>query len=816
MPIIHLAALLLCFAYCVYCVVRALQDEKSVSAADHSQAGDPAPDLDDAAKREKSRLYLARFSDKAKATTRTALLWLTALAIIWTSALEGLRRDVTNVRNQLKEVYQAQQALGNQGAANYLAKKDLSERIAALKTRIDEEQKLNSFEQEQIAASRSGQKNDKKLAQDLANRIKRIKERIEKEGNAEEAELNKLEATKSKEEKNIQLRFVEIEKRHEELRTAFVALKERQQAVAFDILGQKFQAPAVYAPLIWCLLLWGLILYLARARASLLLLAVRALALLRTIDSTTPGQLKNIVSDAPWWLAPLPPARYKLEHLTGEVVPPGGELNTSQLLNAFGWQPSFHRLFSLCSTLCLGLLVLAQLRVVWLGLDMARQIGASYERGLEPALFVGLLALTAYAVWVWLTPTRALEGEAGTNRQGTSFASILLIFVVVGVLALLVLTWRYPPTGDALGRSLGAALFNVTLYVVLTVAVLCWYLWVTLTDSYFMPAGRGVGDEGRRRLLFSAAGVMGAIVLGFVLARSGPAAPRKNRRRLDKKKRRKKKRQQTKQKECQKNKQHVALKPGFYRNTTTHIIHYVTPAGVIAGVPPCPPLFLESFVPYEPLSNPLRPNTDNEEPAGRSASVDEHQSPPNENNSNYEATERRAGLVAAPRLDTEQQSPVPVAASDYEYDSPLLRRDESMPKDIQSPPPRGPARPRVNLTQSSPALEQAALLILQKQSLEAHDYDRACQMLLYAIKHDLYLKSKLRRLPSFRLYDLLAGLAVRFEREQYLVELEDLLDADISSVLFRSRREKWRNPESSWYKDWRNKKRPVQWSGLKL
>ncbi|MDQ3814758.1 MAG: hypothetical protein M3347_12515, partial [Armatimonadota bacterium] len=72
------------------------------------------------------------------------------------------------------------------------------------------------------------------------------------------------------------------------------------------------------------------------------------------------------------------------------------------------------------------------------------------------------------------------------------------------------------------------------------------------------------------------------------------------------------------------------------------------------------------------------------------------------------------------------------------------------------------SRPRVNLAYASYALEQAALAKVQ-----AKEYDQACQLLAAAIRHDMLLKQGTTQPPSFRLYDLLAGLSSRFVLMQY-------------------------------------------------
>jgi hypothetical protein len=79
---------------------------------------------------------------------------------------------------------------------------------------------------------------------------------------------------------------------------------------------------------------------------------------------------------------------------------------------------------------------------------------------------------------------------------------------------------------------------------------------------------------------------------------------------------------------------------------------------------------------------------------------------------------------------------------------------------------------RVHLSTSSHSFEQAAML-----SMRQKEYKKACQLLLYGIKHDLLFKIGIGRPPSFRLYDLLAGITVRFENEVGKQYFEELMQA---------------------------------------
>ncbi len=73
---------------------------------------------------------------------------------------------------------------------------------------------------------------------------------------------------------------------------------------------------------------------------------------------------------------------------------------------------------------------------------------------------------------------------------------------------------------------------------------------------------------------------------------------------------------------------------------------------------------------------------------------------------------------------------------------------------------------------------------------------------------------------QFRLYDLLAGLSVRFsvkfdENRTYLQYLVGLIESDLSlKEVFSKRLEKWTNPESLWHTRW--SQNDFRWNNIKL
>ncbi|GGX87095.1 hypothetical protein GJV26_29055 [Massilia dura] len=123
---------------------------------------------------------------------------------------------------------------------------------------------------------------------------------------------------------------------------------------------------------------------------------------------------------------------------------------------------------------------------------------------------------------------------------------------------------------------------------------------------------------------------------------------------------------------------------------------------------------------------------------------------------------------------------------------------------------------RAALSTASWAFEQAALRLLAKDGNRQARVLPACELLLNGIRHDIAFKhrhSKLRKRssPSFRLYDLAAGLAVRYDHPQVLQELTLRIEQAGHALLFRSRIRKWEDRGSSWHRRWRKRNVPITW-----
>jgi hypothetical protein len=117
---------------------------------------------------------------------------------------------------------------------------------------------------------------------------------------------------------------------------------------------------------------------------------------------------------------------------------------------------------------------------------------------------------------------------------------------------------------------------------------------------------------------------------------------------------------------------------------------------------------------------------------------------------------------------------------------------------------------------ASHVAERGALKLLKDQRI-----DQACEVLARAIEQEQKepWRSNRSGRPSFRLYDLLSGLSVRFDRvdhrEKSLKLLEAALDASSDSAtvqLLSQRRAKWSDDSSAWHQKWADPRQQVTWS----
>jgi hypothetical protein len=129
------------------------------------------------------------------------------------------------------------------------------------------------------------------------------------------------------------------------------------KGVSFEVFGFKLPVPPLYAALVWNSLLFVLLMYLAQARSTVWALCADALFTLKKLGRKS-GTLEDIAGSGPLWLAPPPSRPGKADAVT-----------TSDLRSAFGWN-RLETLPSIAATAGFLLLCIMQLVVSYQGYEL--------------------------------------------------------------------------------------------------------------------------------------------------------------------------------------------------------------------------------------------------------------------------------------------------------------------------------------------------------------------------------------------------------------------------------------------------------------
>jgi hypothetical protein len=114
--------------------------------------------------------------------------------------------------------------------------------------------------------------------------------------------------------------------------------------------------------------------------------------------------------------------------------------------------------------------------------------------------------------------------------------------------------------------------------------------------------------------------------------------------------------------------------------------------------------------------------------------------------------------------------------------------------------------PHLNPNQFSPIIE---CLVLEKLNL--NQVDAALDILWNGIVNDTKIKKQNRKKPSYRLYDLLVGLAFKYSRKNYQDKLAKLIESEwTEDAELIKRNEKWSKPNERWLSKW-NPQQPLNW-----
>ena len=129
-----------------------------------------------------------------------------------------------------------------------------------------------------------------------------------------------------------------------------------------------------------------------------------------------------------------------------------------------------------------------------------------------------------------------------------------------------------------------------------------------------------------------------------------------------------------------------------------------------------------------------------------------------------------------------------------------------------------PNIPHAHITRASATFELTAL-----EYVKIKDYQSACKALMTGIQYDRIFLTKVNKGPDFRLYDLLAGISVRYGLPNYLKELSTQLSIKKTDQVtvgretaLSARLKKWRDPNSKWHKKWTDKSKEIVWCALPM
>ena len=146
-----------------------------------------------------------------------------------------------------------------------------------------------------------------------------------------------------------------------------------------------------------------------------------------------------------------------------------------------------------------------------------------------------------------------------------------------------------------------------------------------------------------------------------------------------------------------------------------------------------------------------------------------------------------------------------------------LRREEFQPASEQGGGRENVLKlPHVSLASASWAFESAALQILEKKQLGRTELRHACELLIYGINHSCFLRSISPGRPSFRLFDLLAAVSVRYRQQWAFDELRRIIDVAGLEPYFTLRLIKWQDPLGAWRKKWLDSEKACEWAGVLL
>lgn len=239
--------------------------------------------------------------------------------------------------------------------------------------------------------------------------------------------------------------------------------KRLVESVPFDVFGLKLPVPPLYASVVWNLLLLAVLVYLARARYAIWTLCSEALLSLKRLGRNAES-LNDVAGAGPVWLAPPP---------SGAGA--GCDVTAAELRSAFGWN-RLQTLPSIAATAGLLLLALLQLSVTAQGFKVIEASRAFTEAMIKVGTPGGRIDDAAER----LDQIRVSEPKIANlmiSSAEASLLSVLLLATLVGTVILVVWwfrPWSVPLPGEAKNPSRPARALLAALVLVAACSAVGW------------------------------------------------------------------------------------------------------------------------------------------------------------------------------------------------------------------------------------------------------------------------------------------------------------------------------------------------------
>ena len=695
---------------------------------------------------------------------RTGLLWAAALAIIFITGLEPTLYTVTQTSTTLAEINSVRQD------AIYRVLEKNRELISDLETLKNLEKFERCFPDEESRKQQQTKREEackKYLLEDIEYNRKEL-EKLSTKDRKNNIDENKK--ALKEQAKNLNGIYADAIKKAE----------SQDRNIGFNILGIEFKSPPLLAPLLWHIFCIGLLGYLSYTRENSIVAGAHGIQLLMQLQKNHSDVMADISGRLPTWTI-------------HSLLPKFTNLEAKETYNDLDHESWISRIFGtrheqILANICLVVVPLvlwvSATRAAWISLEFSHHLGPTWARALLPLVLVIIIVLMAsISIW-WVFGSNTFTWLKHISK-GTLNG---LIILALGIIVIGVIILFFPSRGIYFGLFLQ----NLLIWI----AILFPLLLITIYVFYFHKnqiyrRSREIHTPSksiisRRRLILIMSGLSG---LSIVFLLQSPLEPK------------------------------VGIKVGISRKTSkTRSLFPKLPSGFYSRISAKSDSSLKDL------------RTDSGESVGQKNSL----GPSVLHYIGIDGLSSKRGQLPPAEKLRKTTPPRQIYSQNQCQFSEKLSKDQSSslapePTDDTLPPTNSESTccetdisPRVHLAAASWSFEEAALSILRSNSRIGDTKSReVCELLLCGIQHDIIYKCKTsnnrkKAKPSFRLYDLLAGVAVRYRQDDSFRQLLKIIDSSQYKLLFEPRIEKWKDVNGPWRQHWRNKKKPVVWKSSKL